>query len=306
MVLNRIEKYYRLLGGPEKRFFYEKYGTFNPIARIDEELNLDLENVVDWEAHIYESHAKGLGDHSNTTVHNYWVRAKHENLPLKGLFYYCHIHGMGETIHSSEVGKEVSKEAYSQIRYELKQISADSVYIREKCMESLRHPNTPLEKYYTDSEWITHTQEYLKELLLSELKEETRRFKGFRNMVNDYAKNNNIDVIWKGTFPLLTKSEREAFFSSIKWESPYSNPFHPYFYKEVKGIRIYKDAHKEISTLIHSISCDVSGKVFKILAENNESAKTIPINPLETKDWHLNHLQEVIEWLIISNSFIFH
>ena len=113
MVLNRIEKYYRLLGGPEKRFFYEKYGTFNPIARIDKELNLDLENVVDFSDYIKESFAKKLDGYLFSHIIGfYWRRAKLENLPLKGLFYYCHILNNGDVIHSSEVGKEVSAKTY--------------------------------------------------------------------------------------------------------------------------------------------------------------------------------------------------
>jgi len=130
VVIKRLKKFYRLSGGLEKKFFYEKYGTTNPIARIDQELNLDLENIVNFKDYIHESHAKKLEGHNLLvpSIHNYWFRAKHENLPLKGLFFYCHIQNMGEVIHSSEIGEEVSKEDYYQIRNHVNQISACIVY----------------------------------------------------------------------------------------------------------------------------------------------------------------------------------
>lgn len=130
MVIKRLKRYYRLSGGLEKQFFYEKYGTTNPIARIDQEFNLDLENIVKFEDYMHESHAKKLEGNNLLVpcIHNYWYRAKHENLPLKGLFYYCHIHNMGEVIHSSEIGEEVSEKNYYQIRYYVRQISACRIY----------------------------------------------------------------------------------------------------------------------------------------------------------------------------------
>lgn len=130
MVIKRLEKFYRLLGGLEKKFFHEKYGTTNPIARIDQELDLDLENIVNFKDYIQENHAKKLEGHHLLVpcIHNYWYRAKHENLPLKGLFFYCHIQNMGEVIHSSEIGEEVSKKDYYEIRNDVNQISACIVY----------------------------------------------------------------------------------------------------------------------------------------------------------------------------------
>ena len=130
MVNKRLKNFYRLSGGVEKKYFYEKYGTTNPIARIDKELNLDLEIVVNFKNYIHENHTKKLeGYHLLVPcIHNYWFRAKHENLPSKGLFFYCHIHNMGEVIHSSEIGEEVSKKDYYEIRNDVNQISACIIY----------------------------------------------------------------------------------------------------------------------------------------------------------------------------------
>lgn len=126
----RLKKFYRLSGGVEKKFFLEKYGTTNPTARIDKELNLDLGKILDFRDYIHESHAKKLeGNYFLVPgINNYWYRAKHENLPLKGLFFYCHIQNMGEVIHSSEIGEEVSEKDYYQIRNDVNQISACIVY----------------------------------------------------------------------------------------------------------------------------------------------------------------------------------
>ncbi|MEJ2248647.1 MAG: hypothetical protein P8Y97_03185 [Candidatus Lokiarchaeota archaeon] len=52
----------------------------------------------------------------------------HEGLPLKGLFYYCHIHNNGEMIHNSEIGEEVTQEDYYQERFTLTSVSALEVY----------------------------------------------------------------------------------------------------------------------------------------------------------------------------------
>ena len=130
MVIKRLKKYFKLSGGPEKRFFYEKYGETNPIARIDQELNLDLENIINFEDYIDESYDKQLeGNYlAVPCIHNYWVRAKHENLPLKGLFYYSHIHNNGEIIHSSEIGEEVSEKYYYQKRNTANDVFAIGIY----------------------------------------------------------------------------------------------------------------------------------------------------------------------------------
>lgn len=130
MANKRLKNFYRLSGGVEKKYFYEKYGTTNPIAKIDIELNLDLDSVVNFEDYIDENYTKQLeGQHLLVPcIHNYWFRAKHEHLPLKGLFFYCHINNMGEVIHSSEIGEKVSKKDYYQIRNDVNQISACKVY----------------------------------------------------------------------------------------------------------------------------------------------------------------------------------
>ncbi len=130
MVDNKLKKFYRLSGGLEKKFFCEKYGTTNPIARIDQKHNLDLENVINFEDYINESYDKNLEGHYLLVpcIHNYWFRAKHENLPLKGLFFYSHIQNTGEIIHSSEIGEVVSKNDYYQIRNHVNHISACKVY----------------------------------------------------------------------------------------------------------------------------------------------------------------------------------
>ena len=114
----------------EKKFFHKKYGTTNPIARIDQALNLDLENIVKFDDYINEGHVKKFeGRHLLVPcISNYWVRANHENLPLKGLFFYCHIQNMGEVIHSSEIGEKVNKKDYYQIQDNVNQISACIVY----------------------------------------------------------------------------------------------------------------------------------------------------------------------------------
>lgn len=127
----RINKYFRLSRGEEKRFFREKYGTTNPIARIDQALNLDLEYVVDFNEYINETLAKMLESRHlfEPCVFNYWVRAKHENLPLKGLFFYGHIQNMGEIIHSSEIGEKVTeKDYYNRFHDKVNQILACVVY----------------------------------------------------------------------------------------------------------------------------------------------------------------------------------
>jgi hypothetical protein len=60
---------------------------------IDKKLKLNLENIIDFGKYIKESYAiKSEGYLLSNCVYNYWIRAKHEGLPLKGLFYYCHIH----------------------------------------------------------------------------------------------------------------------------------------------------------------------------------------------------------------------
>lgn len=128
MVDKRLKKFHRLSGGLEKKFFNEKYGTTNPIARIDHEINLDLENIVNFTDYIHESHVKKFHNLLVPCIHNYWFRAKHENLPLKGLFFYCHIRNMGEVIHSSEIGEEVSEKDYYQIKNHVNQISPCIVY----------------------------------------------------------------------------------------------------------------------------------------------------------------------------------
>ena len=208
--------------------------------------------------------------------------------------------------------KDISAQSiYNKIRKE------ENIMNKEKIIEYLKeHPNitkgelynafpcmnhSTLGKYYNNFKYVTKFLESTKELLLSELKEETRRFKGFRNMVNDYAKKNNINVIWKGTFPSLKESERHAFCLSIEHKPSFSNkdPTNPYFYKEMYGLTIWKFKQRDTMTKVRAISCNVSGKEFKILFRNNEDVKTIPINPLETKDWHLNHLQDVFKWLIL-------
>ena len=101
----RLENHYFLKGNSD--YFLKKYGTRNPIARIDKELRFDIEKVK-----IKEDFKKYMRkDKTYSTYYFvnylYWTRARNEiseNLPLKGLFYYSHIHNNGEIIHSSEIG----------------------------------------------------------------------------------------------------------------------------------------------------------------------------------------------------------
>jgi len=156
-----------------------------------------------------------------------------------------------------------------------------------------------LGRYYNDFKWITILLEETKELLITELEEETQRFENFRNIINDYAEKNNIKIVWKGTFPLLKESERQGLCKSIGHKASFSNkdPLNPYFYKEAYGLYIQKFKRKDVDIKVCAFSCDVHGKEFKILPRDIKTAKTIPINPLRTKDWHLNCLNEVIETL---------
>ncbi len=101
----KIGNYYFLKGN--SAYFLEKYGTRNPIARIDKVLRFDLEKVKSKEAfHNYVREEKPNSEYSFVIL-LYWKRARNEtseNLPLNGLFYYSHIHSHGEIIHSSEIG----------------------------------------------------------------------------------------------------------------------------------------------------------------------------------------------------------
>ncbi len=108
LIVNEFRKvgnHYFLKGNSD--YFLEKYGTRNPIARIDMELRFDIEMVKS-----KEDLSKDLRkDKTNSAYHFtkclYWKRAKNEiseKLPLKGLFYYSHILNHGEIIHSSEIG----------------------------------------------------------------------------------------------------------------------------------------------------------------------------------------------------------
>lgn len=129
MVDFRIGKCFQLLGGDEKRFFQEKYGTTNPIARIDKKFHLNLENIESFEDYVHESYQRKLDGYLQAiSVHNYWIRAKYENLPLQGVFYYCHIQNIGEVIHEAEIGEEVSQGQY-QFSKPSENVSARSVYI---------------------------------------------------------------------------------------------------------------------------------------------------------------------------------
>lgn len=156
-----------------------------------------------------------------------------------------------------------------------------------------------LGRYYNDFKWNAKLLEETRELLMTELEEETQRFENFRKIVNDYAEKNNIKIVWKGTFPLLKESERKGLCRSIGHRASFSNkdPLHPYFYKEAYGLYIQKFKHKDVTFMVCAFSCDVNGREFKILKRDIKTAKTIPINPLKTKDWHLNSLNEVIETL---------
>lgn len=160
-----------------------------------------------------------------------------------------------------------------------------------------------LGRFYNDFKWIIKLLEETKELLISVLEEETQRFEKFRNLVNDYAKKNNIKIVWKGTYPLLKESERYGLCKSIGHKASFSNKdqLHPYFYKEAYGLFIQRFKRKDVSFMVYAFSCDVYGKEIKILSYNSKTYKTISINPLRTKDWHLNCLYEVIETLFPMN-----
>jgi len=104
LIINEFRRegnHYFLKGNSD--YFLEKYGTRNPIARIDKKLRIDIE-MVKSEGDLPKYWRK---DKANSTYHFvislYWKRAKEEKLPLKGLFYYSHIHNHGEIIHSSEI-----------------------------------------------------------------------------------------------------------------------------------------------------------------------------------------------------------
>lgn len=156
-----------------------------------------------------------------------------------------------------------------------------------------------LGRYYNDFKWITELLEETRDLLMSELEEETQRFEIFRKIINDYAKKNNIKIVWKGIFPLLKESERQGLCKSIGHRASFSNkdPLNPYFYKEAYGLYIRKFKRKDVFRIVCALSCDVYGKEFKILTRGIKTAKTIPINPLKAKDWHLNCLNEVMDTL---------
>ncbi len=105
LIINEFRKignHYFLKGNSD--YFLKKYGTRNPIARIDKELRFDIENLKSEEGF----HEYTRKDSTYTlTKFLYWKRARNElskTLPLKGQFYYSHIHNHGEIIHSSEIG----------------------------------------------------------------------------------------------------------------------------------------------------------------------------------------------------------
>ena len=188
----------------------------------------------------------------------------------------------------------MSKESVMKYLKEHPNISKRRLYI---IFPDVNH--STLGRYCNDFKWIAKLLEETREILISELEEETQRFENFRNILNEYAEKNNINFFWKGTFPLLKESERKGLCRSIKHRVSFSNedPLNPYFYKEAYGLYIQKYKRKDASFGISAFSCDVSGKEFKFLRRDTKTAKTIHINPLKTRDWHLNFLNEVIETL---------
>ncbi|MCP6718895.1 MAG: hypothetical protein KJI71_01505 [Patescibacteria group bacterium] len=108
LIINEFRKignYYFLKGNSD--YFLKKYGTRNPIARIDKELRFDIEKIKSRRDIIKFMHKDKILFAYSFCTGLYWTRAKNEileNLPLNGLFYYSHIHGHGEIIHSSEIG----------------------------------------------------------------------------------------------------------------------------------------------------------------------------------------------------------
>ena len=71
----------------------------------------------------------------------------------------------------------------------------------------------------------------------------------------------------------------------------------PYFYKEMYGLCIRKDKWYDICPL----SCKIGGKKFKVFTYDNESIKTVLINPLKTNDWHFKCFDDAFETLFPLN-----
>jgi hypothetical protein len=88
-------KCYRIKGNSP--YFRRKYGTPNPIIRI--------------EAEDTEMWAGGWGyQEINPTCLLYGKRFMEENLPITGKVYYGHIREeVGELVHESELGEEIEE-----------------------------------------------------------------------------------------------------------------------------------------------------------------------------------------------------
>jgi len=159
--------------------------------------------------------------------------------------------------------------------------------------------------YYNEFKWFLELQRVLKEKLISELAEESERFITFKKIVNDYAKKNNIKLIWRGLYPILNDEilPSTKIHESIGCEPSFSNkdPLNPYFYKEIYGISIFKNERRNVSIMVSAFSYDIFTRDSQMLCAHTEECEAIPINPLKSSSWHIERINKAIRRLYPNN-----
>ncbi|MEJ2248648.1 MAG: hypothetical protein P8Y97_03190 [Candidatus Lokiarchaeota archaeon] len=178
-------------------------------------------------------------------------------------------------------------------------------YITKKTLydQFPQHTHSVIGRFYNEFKTIKFHRKAVKELLLSELQEEKQRFEQFKKILSNYALNNEIHITWKGTFPSLSNLNRKILCRLHLLKVSFSNkdPFHPYFYREIYGLSIWRIKCLEMECIVSAYSCQFNEDNLKLLIPRNQLINVIPINPLKSEDWHLTHLQEVFETLFPLN-----
>lgn len=100
-----LGKEYMLTG--KSNYFLKKYGTYNPIARIDDRFTIPKIPINSWED--WENWLEKNSCYVGISSTLYWERCRLDRLSLFGVFYYSHIQNLGELIHESEIGGMIEK-----------------------------------------------------------------------------------------------------------------------------------------------------------------------------------------------------